>query len=284
MSIFDSIRDECLWDCTNGDYHGSVGEDSHSSLDLFYESIEQYAGRRVWRNCPPQEATEAMLFGTLFHSAVLEPEKFEEEYLVAEKHDRRTKVGKAGWAEFVERAEGKTIVEGKDIYKAKAMYDGVCRNPQARALIEDRGRSEYSLRWTDEETGCKLKMRMDKLNWDGTIVDLKTTEHVGPEAWSRTTHNFGYHRQAAMYLEGLQSCLKPGIVHKGRFVFLACSKTPNHECVAYELDFNSLMLGRSQNYSIMKELTERRRTGKWLGRHSDKINIISLPPYAFPRD
>ena len=37
------------WECTNAEYHANDTHDSHSSLDLFMHSIEQYAARRMFR-------------------------------------------------------------------------------------------------------------------------------------------------------------------------------------------------------------------------------------------
>lgn len=266
-----------FWDCTNSEYHGSLEEDSHSSIDLFIESVEQYAARRVFRTVNNPLPTPEMLFGTLFHTTVLEPHLLDEDYITFEKHDRRTKAGKEGFADFCRRAGNRTVVEQADLDLAREMYDGVMRNPEARSIIEAPGRCEATIRLADPDTGLPLKVRMDKLNDSGVLADLKTTWHVNPESWARTTHNFGYHRQAAMYLD----CTKLYLGIDGPLVFLACSKTPPHECVCYKLGFNSLNLGRSENKSAMFEIEYRRRENDWAGRHSGKINEIEVPAYAF---
>ena len=43
----------------------------------------------------PEVETPALAFGTAFHAYVLEKDKFDSEYIVAPKLDRRTKEGKA---------------------------------------------------------------------------------------------------------------------------------------------------------------------------------------------
>src|SRR5882757_7827890 len=48
----------------------------------------------------PPSPSEAMEFGTAFHMAVLEQERFVDEYIVPPECDRRTREGKATWAEF----------------------------------------------------------------------------------------------------------------------------------------------------------------------------------------
>ena len=50
----------------------------------------------------PQEPTPALLFGQVFHKLALEPESFDQEFVVAPEVNRRTNAGKAAWAEFLE--------------------------------------------------------------------------------------------------------------------------------------------------------------------------------------
>ena len=111
------------------------------------------------------------------------------------------------------------------------------------------------------------------------IADLKTTQRVKPEDFSKTTHNFGYHRQAALYLDVVKGLGMTGPMH-----FIAVSKQPPHECVVFHLGFNSLNLGRSENKGILFELAFRRRANEWGGRHSGVSNEIEVPHYAFPRN
>jgi hypothetical protein len=54
------------------------------------------------------QKTEALRFGTMFHTFVLEPELFEKKYVLADKIDRRTKEGKALFEEIAQ--SGKQII------------------------------------------------------------------------------------------------------------------------------------------------------------------------------
>ncbi len=264
------------WNCTNAEYHADMTRDSHSSLDLFMHSIEQYAARRVFFTAPNPAPIPAMLFGSLFHTTVLEPEVLEKEYVLEEKHDRRTKVGKVGAADFLERSEGKTIISADDADKAWAMRTGIGRNPAAAKLVFSSGISEVSMQCEDEETKLPLKVRIDRLTDNGSLVDLKSTEDVSPTAWSKTVYNFGYHRQAAMYLD----CAKQyGI--PGPFIFIAVSKTPPHEAVCYQLEAQAVGMGRAENTSILRELKDCKETNLWHGRWSGSINSVGLPRYAY---
>ena len=268
-----------FWNCTNAEYHGSLTEDSHSSVDLFIDSVEEYAAKRVFRTCPYPPPTPEMEFGTLFHTTILEPHLLDEEYIEAEKFDKRTTDGKQGFADFCARAGKRKAVTGADLAMAKDMFEGVMRNKEARRIIEADGKCECSIKSIDPDSGVPLKVRTDRLNNNGEIGDLKTTQHVNPESWAKTTHNFGYHRQAALYLDVLKELGVSGPMH-----FIAVSKTPPHECVVYHLGFNTLNLGRSQNKAALFELSYRRREKLWTGRYSGSSHEIEVPHYAFPRN
>lgn len=82
---------------TNSEYHANKAV-SKSDLDLINRSPLHYIN--AVKN--PKEQTESMLFGSVVHKLVLEPETFAAEYIAAPKCDRRTKEGKARWQEFID--------------------------------------------------------------------------------------------------------------------------------------------------------------------------------------
>lgn len=267
-----------LWLCSADEYHASLSEDSHSSLQTFRVSVERYAAERVYRTLEREPPTPAMQLGSLLHCMVLEPESLESRYVVRpDGIDRRTKAGKEQWERFEATANGKTIVTADDINLASAMRDGIMRNPHARAALEADGISEASLRWQCQETGCPLKCRLDRLHHSGLVVDVKTTDDVSPDGWSRTLHKFSYHCQAALYTEGIHQAFGESVP----FLFISVSKRPPHETCCYLLRTNALECGRQQNLRTLQELAGRRARNDWTGRWSDKIHEVDIPIYAY---
>ncbi len=262
---------------SNEAYHVDYERDSHSSLQLFRKSRERYAGERIYKTLQRQPPTPAMLFGTAFGYALMEPQIFSARYVPEVKFDKRTTKGKEAAAAFAAVNEGKTPISLDDCDLIKGMIDGVTRNPKARIALDAPGRVESSVLWTDPDTGLPLKCRPDKLLDNGLIWDLKTTVDSSPEAFARTCAAFAYHRQAALYLDGVWQELR----HDGPFLFVVVSKEPPHECVCYTLDSEALALGRKQNAAALRELAECKRAGNWAGKWRDKIIETSLPRYAF---
>jgi hypothetical protein len=56
-----------------------------------------------------------MAFGTAVHTFVLEQDRFADEFVVAEKFDRRTKEGKEAAARFEEGNQGKTLITSEEM-------------------------------------------------------------------------------------------------------------------------------------------------------------------------
>ena len=67
----------------------------------------------------PKPDTPAMKFGRAVHKRILEPVEFSADYAVAPVCDRRTKEGKAIWAELQE--SGKEIISAEDMETIEAM-------------------------------------------------------------------------------------------------------------------------------------------------------------------
>ena len=58
-----------------------------------------------------QESTQALDFGKAFHSKILEPELFDNEFYFMPKIDRRTKVGKEEYQDFIDNNSDKTVLD-----------------------------------------------------------------------------------------------------------------------------------------------------------------------------
>src|SRR5438093_3049537 len=83
---------------------------NHSRLKLFARTA---AHARYAMEFPPAP-TAALNIGDGCHAAVLEPARFEAEFVGAPKVDRRTKDGKLAWQEFEAANQGKLILPAED--------------------------------------------------------------------------------------------------------------------------------------------------------------------------
>lgn len=258
-------------------YHADHTAISHSMLEVFRGSRPRYHGLFVGHSLEPAQPSRAMEIGSCLHALALENRAA---YAVAPECDRRTKAGKLAWDAFQATCDGKMIVSGVEEKRLVDMAEALQENPMGRMLLETRGVIETPIYWDDLETGLSCKAKPDKLiDSAGIVVDLKTCLDVSPEAFSRAVANYGYHRQAAWYLEGIRR------LHKisAQFLFLCVGKEPPHEVATYELSQDALSQGTQENRELLEELKECHQSGYWGGRWEKEIFILNLPRWAQTR-
>lgn len=163
--------------------------------------------------------------GNCVHTLVLEADKFTERFLVAEK--RRTEK----FLNEIKNENGDIIViTQKQFDDARFMADAINEHPVADQF-KQKGHIEASLFYYDNEFDAIFKSRPDFFN-DEFCIDIKTTQSCNVDDFSRSIASYGYHRQAAIALEGLQYLTKKKYNH---FLFLCVEKEPPYCCECYVL-------------------------------------------------
>jgi exodeoxyribonuclease VIII len=223
-----------------------------------------------------------LVFGSAAHCWILENDEIGKRYGLAPITDKRTKEGKAIWAEA--EASGKTILSSDDWGRLNDMHDSVYSHPVASELLDD-GIAELSVfaellgrkksAVCSELRGVSVKCRPDWLHDNSVIVDLKTTENAGPNAFAKSVANFRYHVQAAFYTD---ICREVGIDVKA-FVFIAVEKNPPYAVSVYELDSDSIEVGRTLYQRNLETYRRCRETDHWPA-YGDAIEVLTLPRWA----
>lgn len=151
--------------------------------------------------------TPEMRLGTLVHQLILEPDA---DCILLPKCDRRTKAGKAAYAEAESASEssGLPLVREEEMEQAKLVADAVMRCSAAREILE-RCSTEVVAEFDLHGRACKARLDL----YDGGLVaDLKTTSagraadgtgvHEYDE-FARTVSRMQYHGQAAFYVSAV---------------------------------------------------------------------------------
>lgn len=243
---------------------------SNSTLGRMAKSA---AHCRAYMDNPPEQ-TPAMAFGSLVHTMILEPHERANRYAVKpEGIDRRTKAGKAAYAEFETESAGKTIVTQFDMERAYKIMSSVKEHRTANLFLTGDGNAEASIFWTDEDTGYRCKSRIDFMRDNRVLVDVKTTQDASPAGFARAVSNYGYHRQAAMYSDGYEAVTG----HRAEgFVFIAIETAPPYAVAVYELNPESIQVGREEYKRYLRDFARCMETEIWQG-YSDDIEELSLP-------
>jgi hypothetical protein len=267
---------------TNAEYHADFSAVSNSMKEAFIESPALYRGMYVTRTIPRKPPTPAMVLGSVTHTLLLEPERFDLEYTVAPESCRERR-GKA-WEMTVESAEcdGTTPILSSYFQDGLRMAEEVKAHPTAWKLLSSpHGVAERSIRWKDPITGLLLKCRPDLLINDAhrpDVIDInvKTAADPTPEGFAKAVANFGYHRQEAFYGDGIEQAIgKP--CHS---IFVVVGNSEPYDAFVYQLAVADLTLGREQNAKALARLSECHETGRWIAPGQDEIQILELPRWA----
>jgi len=206
---------------TNEDYHANPAIGSSSVIKLIKKSPLHYKASMDRKE--PQ--TEAMKFGQAFHSAILEVEKFKENYV--ERPEGMSFVSKEGksWRD----AQTKEILTFDQFADLRGMFASVYGSSLVAPLLSG-GDSEQSYFWKDEATDLICKCRPDYLN-DMFMVDLKSTEDASEYGWTSSKFRWKYDIQAQFYMRGLKACT--GIDYD--FKWIVVEKAYPYAVAVYEM-------------------------------------------------
>ena len=267
----------------NGTFAGIPNEDYHHDTTSLSSS-----GARLLMppSCPakfrqrmdgPPEYKAVFDFGTVAHSLVLGEGC---DFVAIDAPDFRTKAAQQERDKV--RKDGKTPILQCDLERATAMAAVAWTHPMAGELLGAKGKAEVSLYADDPETGVRLRARPDWMTeaYDASrlwIVDYKTTVTARPDDFARKAADFGYHMQAAWYID-VATIL--GLCDQPAFVFVAQEKEPPFLVSVVEFDAEAIAEGRALNRQAINLFKRCTDTGEWPG-YGDHIHPISLPHWAF---
>lgn len=225
----------------------------------------------------PGEDTPALKLGRAVHMAVLQPDEYCKQYaILPEGIDRRTKEGKAVWASFMERNAGKETLTAEENQEIVAIAKAV------RAEHSDLLNgciTEEPLFWDDPRTGIACKCRVDamkELNDRLIMIDLKTTNDAGLKAFTRNAVGFGYHVQAAHYING---AIANGLNHGKpvEWYFLAVEKKEPYVTNLIKADQGLIDEGQFTLMGLMDKLDKCLTEDKWPGYGE---TVMTMPAWA----
>ncbi len=263
---------------TNAQYHADTSRCSNSMLSLLkrsprlFDQVYNLGTAKIQR-------TKQMILGDWVHCRTLEPQEYLTRYPIAPKVDKRTNAGKAAWNEFVESCvPGAEPITIEDSMLVTAMASALRSHDTLAPFLApaNLGSSLIEQRINFEFNGlpCRCKPDLQSIN-ARVIFDIKTAQDATPEGFAKSVCKFGYHRQAAFYLEGARQEHK----QEFRFLFGVVSSKEPHECAVYELDPEWISLGLDELFKLTEQLKIRRRRNDW--RSAWETGIVPLDKQRF---
>lgn len=264
---------------TNAEYHGYREAISKSRL----ANMSVCPAYFKWCEDNPTEPSEDMVLGSAFHKIVLEPETFDKEFMIMPHFDRRTKEGRLGYENLMNKVQGEciTLITKEQYDTICGMRDSIMSNPYAKKLIN--GNVEQSMYFTDDLTKVECKCRPDvwrKVADRVVITDLKSAKSVMPNDFMRDCVKYHYDLQTAMYRDGASKVL--GVPKDNiDFVFIAVEKKPPYLLNIMQADTYVIQKGEADFREYIGTYAECLETHNWYSFNGKDniINNLSLPSY-----
>ena len=265
----------------NDEYH-SQPQLSSSQLKTFYRSRREYEAIHVTGTMDPDYDKDPLKKGTALHTALLEPDKIEDEIvevpndvLLKDKNGRYSRRGKS-WEQFKEENAGKILLLPAQVVDVLRMAESIRKDPKAGPLLRAATERELSVFWEDGPSGFSLRVRFDAIA-DSVILDLKSSAAPSPPDFRFQAWKLGYHLQEPMYRAGLKAM---GI-SSPTFIFVAVKSKAPYTTFAHYFDVDT----KYRADKLFKEQLEKLR---WCYRVNDfsennegSLNAISIPERFF---
>jgi exodeoxyribonuclease VIII len=259
-------------DLSNHDYHSS-GAISRSGIMDFLNSPYRYWANYLNPKRPSKETTLAMAFGSAFHTLMLEPLRFDEQYIMKPAPVLLKDVGREAYdkhkdvCDYIEKS-GKTVLSINEWQHLMAMEDSLKSNHEAIMLILD-GQMENSYFWTDVHSGLQIKARPDILHYN-IIVDLKTCTSAHFKAYQRAMIDGGYHIQGAMISDGIYELTGTRIK---KVINICIEKTYPYAIAIYFIDESAIEHGHQQYKQALLDMKYCFENNKWASYETQSIGI-----------
>lgn len=270
-------------DIPASEYHADKEIVGHSALVQILRSPEHF---KHYTTPGAFKETPTLRFGTALHCAVLEPERFAQDFIEIPKIDRRTKEGKAKAEAYELAAVGKELIEVDDMQAVKAILQKISTHTKATAL-RLKSVTEKSYFWTDEDTGIMCRIRCDMVAVDENgkivaIIDLKTTADASMEAFRRSIDDYGYDLQAAFYVDAVAVAIGREVP----FYLLAVESSAPYGIALYRVGQETIEIGRRKYRMALQLLEWCRQNNSWPGYQPQPFceeEVIELPEWSIRR-
>jgi hypothetical protein len=273
------INEGIYRDLSNESYHADSNSISRSAIMEFRKSPFKYWAAYLNPERPSREKdTPAIVMGKAFHTAILEPDKFSDEFMVSPEPVLLKNVGRVSYDAYKENlalceSTSKVIIPWNSYIVLVGMKIALSKHRKAMELIEG-AIYESSYFWKDENSGLMIKARPDILH-SNIIVDLKTCADASPRAFQNSMAAFGNHIQGAMVREGVRVLENRDIPN---VINICIEKEYPYSIGIYIIDEAALDEGYIQFKQVLLDIKECMDKNEW---PDYEIQTINLPKWAY---
>ena len=242
------------------------------------------------------EETTSQKIGTAVHCAILEPNEFDNLYVVFLKlflpfpnSTMAKKENKECYETFCEMNVGKTILNEEEFIKIKEIQKSVFSNKIAFDLLQG-CKIENSFYGEIDFEGEKIKIRMrpDAINVEqGYFISLKTTQDASADGFGNECAKWKYHAKESFYMHGLRYLLPDGQKPNTGY-FIAVENQSPYLCQVFDMNEDREIV--SEFFEVGKHLVDiafsryndliKTKVAKGYEYESNGIVQLKLPKYS----
>lgn len=235
----------------------------------FLKNMRHSAAKARLRADRPMNPSPAMKLGTAIHCAILEPDRFIEQYTIRPDVNARTKAGKEALA-----AINGEILNKSDFEACLSIAARLREDPFYKKFVDG---GIYESSWfAQHELDVRLKARLDIwLPHMNLIVDVKTTDCIDERQLRNDIIDYHYHSQAAYYCDIVERVT--GKAPAG-YVILAIETKDDRDMRAFWLDDAFIAKGRADYREWLSKWYICEKTGTWPG-YEPKLHTLKAPAW-----
>jgi hypothetical protein len=232
---------------TDEDYYNDYEYVTNSQLGYIKKSPAYYWKMRNGGSLD----TPALRFGNLVHTLILEPEKYQDNFVVFNPEDRpekdkgmTSKLNRAWKVKMEEQCKnGRKYLMTMDQYNLAMTLRNKLLACSDFKWILDGCETEVAKSWVDFNTMTKCKGKADIVVDGGNmLVDIKTTGKDVSD-FKKSAYRYGYNRQAAFYLDGFNA---------KEFIFFVIETNPPHQIGMFRCTESFLDSGRQEYVELLE--------------------------------
>lgn len=232
-----------------------------------------------------------MVHGGAWHAWELEPAELARAYYVIPEApadlptnadgsvSKRSKAGKAWWADVEAEAAGRRIVDPGMYTSIVAMTEAAHAHPVLGPLLRARTDAELSMWWTDEASGVRCKARADVVCASlGIMLDLKRT-NPHPGAFARSAGRMRHDLRAAWYLDAAAACGLPC----DEYLYACVEPTAPYSVGVYRMDDADIDAARWTIDRLLGEYINHSTAGTWPS-YPPEVRTVQMPAWVRRND
>lgn len=250
--------------------HPALGK---SMIAAYADHPKLFDCRHVTKDGAPFKPTPSTVFGSMVDAWLLERERCVE--IPPEVLSKSGSRAGGAWKEFKADHDGDILMKASDVRICERIEANIREHRDAAGLLLTGGKTQYSIFWTDKETGLECKCRPDIIP-AVVVADLKTARSTTARDFANQCEALRYHWQDSHYSTGWRE-----LTDEDRpFVFVVVRNAEPYDVATFTLSNEWVERGDREIRETLRDIADRKESGVWLPPGYGRTHELQPPKYT----